>query len=149
MKSRISAWFAIWMALLTVAFYLWPEEHMVWWGAIGPSSVAGVVAGDRGAQAEPPLAVTPARRRAGLLRRRRRGGAPDGLFARPAAYTWQATSATMHTLPGGAFVIAEADGAEHGPDGAVEQFAYRITGLLSRRNSGAWLWRAVQGSEPT
>ncbi|WP_433083643.1 YybH family protein [Dactylosporangium sp. CA-052675] len=72
-----------------------------------------------------------------------------GLFARPAAYTWQATSATVHTLPGGAFVIAEADGAEHGPDGTVEPFPYRITGLLSRRNSGAWLWRAVQGSEPT
>lgn len=44
-KSKISAWFAIWMALLTVAFYLWPEEHMVWWGAIGLSSVAGVVVG--------------------------------------------------------------------------------------------------------
>src|SRR3954471_16117957 len=43
-----------------------------------------------------------------------------GLFARPAAYTWQTTSATVHTLPGGAFVIAEADGAEHAPDGIVE-----------------------------
>ncbi|MFB9413940.1 YybH family protein [Dactylosporangium matsuzakiense] len=71
------------------------------------------------------------------------------LFARPAAYTWQATSATVHTLPGGAFIIAEADGAEHTADGTVEPFPYRITGLLSRRNSGAWLWRAVQGSEPT
>jgi ketosteroid isomerase-like protein len=72
-----------------------------------------------------------------------------GLFARPEAYSWQATSATVHSLPGAAFVIADADGAEHGADGTVEPFAYRITGLLSRRSSGAWLWRAVQGSEPT
>ncbi|MER7007024.1 nuclear transport factor 2 family protein [Dactylosporangium sp. NPDC000555] len=72
----------------------------------------------------------------------------SGLFARPSAYGWQATSATVHTLPGAAFVIAEADGAEHTADGAVEPFPYRITGLLSRRSSGAWLWRAVQGSEP-
>lgn len=71
-----------------------------------------------------------------------------GLFARPAAYTWQATSATVHSLPGAAFVIAEADGTERAPDGTVEPFAYRITGLLSRRPSGAWLWRAVQGAEP-
>ncbi|WP_433056719.1 YybH family protein [Dactylosporangium sp. CS-033363] len=71
-----------------------------------------------------------------------------GLFARPAAYTWQATSVTVHSLPGGAFVIAEADGTEHTAEG-VEPFPYRITGLLSRRGSGAWLWRAVQGSEPT
>jgi ketosteroid isomerase-like protein len=70
------------------------------------------------------------------------------LFARPAAYTWQATSATVHPLPGAAFVIAEADGAEHAPDGTVAPFPYRITGLLSRRSSGAWLWRAVHGSEP-
>ncbi|WP_432986015.1 nuclear transport factor 2 family protein [Dactylosporangium sp. CA-233914] len=73
----------------------------------------------------------------------------SGLFARPAAYTWQATSATVHSLPGGAFVIAEADGVQHAADGTVEPFPYRITGLLSRRSSGAWLWRAVQGSEPT
>ncbi|MFG2037291.1 YybH family protein [Dactylosporangium sp. NPDC048998] len=73
----------------------------------------------------------------------------SGLFARPSAYTWQATSATVHTLPGAAFVIAEADGAEHTADGTIEPFPYRITGLLSRRSSGAWLWRAVQGSEPT
>ncbi|MGI5247409.1 YybH family protein [Dactylosporangium sp. CA-139066] len=71
-----------------------------------------------------------------------------GLFARDEAYTWQATSATVHSLPGAAFVIAEADGAEHAPGGAVEPFPYRVTGLLSRRSSGAWLWRAVQGSEP-
>jgi ketosteroid isomerase-like protein len=72
-----------------------------------------------------------------------------GLFARDEAYTWQATSATIHTLPGAAFVIAEADGAARAADGTVEPFPYRITGLLSRRSSGAWLWRAVQGSEPT
>ncbi|MGI5247412.1 putative bifunctional diguanylate cyclase/phosphodiesterase [Dactylosporangium sp. CA-139066] len=44
-KSRLSAWFAIWMALLTVAFYRWPEMHMIWWGAIGLSSTIGVVVG--------------------------------------------------------------------------------------------------------
>ncbi|GAA2589240.1 hypothetical protein GCM10010399_19150 [Dactylosporangium fulvum] len=71
------------------------------------------------------------------------------LFSRPAAYSWQTTSATVHSLPGSAFVIAEADGAEHTPDGAVATFPYRVTGLLSRRPSGAWLWRAVQGAEPT
>jgi len=71
------------------------------------------------------------------------------LFARPEVYSWQATSTTVHALPGAAFVIAEADGAEHSADGKVEAFPYRITGLLSRRSSGAWLWRAVQGAEPT
>ncbi|WP_432986021.1 putative bifunctional diguanylate cyclase/phosphodiesterase [Dactylosporangium sp. CA-233914] len=45
LKSRLSAWFAIWMALLTAAFYRWPDMHMLWWGAIGLSSVAGVVVG--------------------------------------------------------------------------------------------------------
>ena len=45
LKSRLSAWFAVWMGLLTVAFYLWPDQHMLWWGAIGVSSVAGVVVG--------------------------------------------------------------------------------------------------------
>ncbi|MER7007021.1 EAL domain-containing protein [Dactylosporangium sp. NPDC000555] len=45
LKSKLSAWFAIWMALLTVAFYRWPGLHMLWWGAIGLSSTIGVVAG--------------------------------------------------------------------------------------------------------
>jgi diguanylate cyclase (GGDEF)-like protein/PAS domain S-box-containing protein len=45
MKRGISGCFAVWMALLTVAFYLWPGMHMLWWGAIGLSSTAGVVAG--------------------------------------------------------------------------------------------------------
>ncbi|WP_330186299.1 nuclear transport factor 2 family protein [Dactylosporangium sp. AC04546] len=70
------------------------------------------------------------------------------LFERPEAYSWQATAATIHALPGAAFVIAEADGTAHASDGTVERFPYRVTGLLSRRSSGAWLWRAVQGAEP-
>ncbi|WP_433083649.1 putative bifunctional diguanylate cyclase/phosphodiesterase [Dactylosporangium sp. CA-052675] len=45
LKNKLSAWFAVWMALLTVAFYRWPDMHMIWWGAIGLSSVAGVVVG--------------------------------------------------------------------------------------------------------
>jgi diguanylate cyclase (GGDEF)-like protein len=40
--SRLSAWFALWMALLTAAFYRWPGMHMLWWGAIGLSSTAAV-----------------------------------------------------------------------------------------------------------
>ncbi|WP_432835390.1 putative bifunctional diguanylate cyclase/phosphodiesterase [Dactylosporangium sp. CA-092794] len=44
-KHKLSAWFAIWMALLTAAFYRWPDMHMLWWGAIGLSSVAGVIVG--------------------------------------------------------------------------------------------------------
>ncbi|MEV0131512.1 nuclear transport factor 2 family protein [Dactylosporangium sp. NPDC050688] len=71
------------------------------------------------------------------------------LFARPESYSWQASAATVHTVPGGAFVLAEADGAEHHPDGSVTPFPYRVTGLLSRRASGVWLWRAVQGAEPS
>jgi ketosteroid isomerase-like protein len=71
------------------------------------------------------------------------------LFARPASYSWQATAATVHAVPGGAFVLAEADGEEHHADGTVILFPYRVTGLLSRRASGVWLWRAVQGAEPT
>ena len=45
LTRTISAWFAAWMALLTVAFYLWPGQHMLWWGAIGLSSVCGVLVG--------------------------------------------------------------------------------------------------------
>ncbi|GAA2345779.1 hypothetical protein GCM10010170_032190 [Dactylosporangium salmoneum] len=45
LKSKLSAWFAVWMALLTVAFYRWPDMHMLWWGAIGLSSTTGVVVG--------------------------------------------------------------------------------------------------------
>ncbi|GAA2589220.1 hypothetical protein GCM10010399_19120 [Dactylosporangium fulvum] len=45
LTRTLSAWFAAWMALLTVAFYLWPDMHMLWWGAIGLSSTAGVVVG--------------------------------------------------------------------------------------------------------
>jgi ketosteroid isomerase-like protein len=73
----------------------------------------------------------------------------ESLFARPESYSWQATAATVHTVPGGAFVLAEADGFEHHPDGSTTPFPYRVTGLLSRRASGVWLWRAVQGAEPT
>jgi diguanylate cyclase (GGDEF)-like protein len=40
--SRLSAWFTLWMALLTAAFYRWPGMHMLWWGAIGLSSTAAV-----------------------------------------------------------------------------------------------------------
>ncbi len=73
----------------------------------------------------------------------------EALFARPEAYSWQTTAATVHTVPGGAFVLAEADGTEHHPGGSVTHFSYRVTGLLSRRPSGIWLWRAVQGAEPS
>ncbi|MET7421828.1 nuclear transport factor 2 family protein [Dactylosporangium sp. NPDC005555] len=73
----------------------------------------------------------------------------ESLFARAESYSWQATAATVHTVPGGAFVLAEADGEEHLPDGSVNPFPYRVTGLMSRRASGIWLWRAVQGAEPT
>ena len=45
LARALSGWFAGWMALLTVGFYLWPDEHMLWWGAIGLSSTAGVVVG--------------------------------------------------------------------------------------------------------
>ncbi|MFF5226235.1 putative bifunctional diguanylate cyclase/phosphodiesterase [Dactylosporangium sp. NPDC000521] len=45
LTRTLSTWFAAWMALLTVAFYLWPGQHMLWWGAIGLSSTAGVVVG--------------------------------------------------------------------------------------------------------
>ncbi|MFB9186945.1 putative bifunctional diguanylate cyclase/phosphodiesterase [Dactylosporangium sucinum] len=45
LARTLSAWFAVWMGLLTVAFYRWPGMHMLWWGAIGLSSTAGVVVG--------------------------------------------------------------------------------------------------------
>jgi diguanylate cyclase (GGDEF)-like protein/PAS domain S-box-containing protein len=45
LTRTLSTWFAAWMALLTVAFYLWPGQHMLWWGAIGLSSTAGVLVG--------------------------------------------------------------------------------------------------------
>ena len=66
------------------------------------------------------------------------------LFARPAPYGWQAAAATVHTVPGGAFVLADADAERHVAGGATDAFPCRVTGLLSRRASGVWLWRAVQ-----
>jgi diguanylate cyclase (GGDEF)-like protein/PAS domain S-box-containing protein len=45
LARRLNGWFAGWMALLTVAFYFWPSQHMLWWGAIGVSSAIGVAFG--------------------------------------------------------------------------------------------------------
>ena len=45
LARTLSTWFAAWMALLTVGFYLSPGQHMLWWGAIGLSSTAGVLVG--------------------------------------------------------------------------------------------------------
>jgi diguanylate cyclase (GGDEF)-like protein/PAS domain S-box-containing protein len=45
LARTLSGWFVGWMSLLTVGFYLWPSQHMFWWGAIGLSSTVGVALG--------------------------------------------------------------------------------------------------------
>ena len=71
-----------------------------------------------------------------------------GVLARDEAYSWQPTSVVVHEFGASAYVFAEADGVVITDDGATEDFAYRVSGLVERVGD-RWLWRHCHGCEPT
>lgn len=70
------------------------------------------------------------------------------LFARSARYTWNVLELDARCFGPRAFVTAEVLGLETGDDGTLEEFPYRLSGLLEVADDG-WRWRVCQGSEPT
>jgi ketosteroid isomerase-like protein len=73
-----------------------------------------------------------------------------GVFARDEAYSWRATSVTVHEFGASAYayVFAEADGSVRTDAGGTDAFAYRVSGLVERVGD-RWLWRHCHGCEPT
>lgn len=69
------------------------------------------------------------------------------IFARPEAYSWQATTISVRHHAGSAYLFAEADGFAHTDDGSVVPFPYRISGILEEQ-TGQWRWRHCHGCEP-
>jgi ketosteroid isomerase-like protein len=70
------------------------------------------------------------------------------IFSREETYSWQTTTVTIHRYGTTAYVFAEADGVVRPDDGAEENFAYRVSGLVEQVES-RWLWRHCHGCEPT
>lgn len=70
------------------------------------------------------------------------------LFRRPEAYSWHATTVTMHAAGDLLHVTAEATGLISGDDGSRQPFPYRLSGLL-QPNSGKLRWRVIVGAELT
>ena len=71
-----------------------------------------------------------------------------GVLGRDEAYSWRATSVTVHRHGTSAYVFAEADGSVRTDAGDTDTFAYRVSGLVERVGD-RWLWRHCQGGEPT
>ena len=71
-----------------------------------------------------------------------------GLFEREVSYSWDVTE-TPGRRPAGQLelVMAEAIGHSRGV-GENEDFAYRLSGVLSREEDG-WRWLQLHGAEPT
>jgi len=70
-----------------------------------------------------------------------------GLFARGSAYSWDVTELWASSRGDLALVTAEAVGHSHNAEGG-EDFAYRLTGVLSRGADG-YRWLEPHGAEPT
>lgn len=70
------------------------------------------------------------------------------VLGRDEAYSWAATSVTVHEQGTAAYVFAEADGSVRTDAGATDAFAYRVSGLVERVGD-RWLWRHCHGCEPT
>ncbi|MGX6600578.1 nuclear transport factor 2 family protein [Micromonosporaceae bacterium Da 78-11] len=71
-----------------------------------------------------------------------------GVLGRDEAYSWRATTVTVHEFGTLAYLFAEADGSVLGDDGTTESFPYRVSGLVERVGDD-WLWRHCHGCEPT
>jgi len=71
------------------------------------------------------------------------------LFQRDVAYSWHATDVRWSCRNDLMLVAACATGHARGRGpGADEDFAYRLTGVLSRQTDG-WRWLHLHGAEPT
>jgi ketosteroid isomerase-like protein len=70
------------------------------------------------------------------------------VLGRDEAYSWVATSVTVHERGATAYVFAEADGSVRTDAGVTDAFAYRVSGLVELVGN-RWLWRHCQGGEPT
>jgi ketosteroid isomerase-like protein len=70
------------------------------------------------------------------------------VFRRDEAYSWTATSVTVHEFGRCAYVFTEADGRARTDAGLTEDFPYRVSGLVELV-AGRWRWRHCQGGEPT
>jgi ketosteroid isomerase-like protein len=70
------------------------------------------------------------------------------VFGRDEAYSWTPTAVTSHEYGSAAYVFAEARGLVRGDAGAVDTFAYRVSGMVEL-SGGRWRWRHCQGGEPT
>lgn len=69
------------------------------------------------------------------------------LFRRPEAYSWHATTVTVHPAGDLLHITADATGLTSGDDGTRQQFPYRLSGLL-QPDTGRLRWRVVVGAEP-
>ena len=70
------------------------------------------------------------------------------LFARHACYSFAFPQPRCEPVGDAFWLLAEGTGYETHPDGAVEEFRYRVTGLL-RHERGTWRWVLLAGSEPS
>ena len=70
-----------------------------------------------------------------------------GLFERDVAYSWHVKKVWSCSRGDIELVVADAVGHSEGP-GENEDFAYRLSGALSREADG-WRWLQLHGSEPT
>jgi ketosteroid isomerase-like protein len=70
------------------------------------------------------------------------------VFRRAETYEWTPTSATVHQYGGCAYVFAEADGVVRTDAGEIEDFPYRVSGVVELVG-GRWRWRHCEGGEPS
>jgi ketosteroid isomerase-like protein len=70
-----------------------------------------------------------------------------GLFEREVSYSWDVTRLLSSSRGQLELVVADAIGHSRGV-GENEDFAYRLSGVLSREEDG-WRWLQLHGAEPT
>ena len=76
----------------------------------------------------------------------------EALFDRAERYSWRTTSVAAVGTSDTLYVVADTDLFVHAAtdapgDPAVDQFPYRISGVLEREGA-EWRWRMCHGSEP-
>jgi hypothetical protein len=69
------------------------------------------------------------------------------LFARDDCYSFTFPQQSFREAAGVAWVLADGTGTEHRDNGELENFPYRITGVLVQECQ-TWKWELLAGSEP-
>lgn len=72
----------------------------------------------------------------------------SALLGREEAYSFEFQASLQVPVGDAVGVLAEGLGKATGPDGSVEVFAYRLTGILVPEE-GNWTWLLLNGSEPS